>query len=217
MALTPSLLRRPVPSDWKVLFSADTGTYMSGGIVLFPPDSFECFVVEEFPNYRYVGGEIELLGDSIPEWCRKVRSTFALYRPGIKVKGWCDENSQFKTELQHHKVYLRGNARKLELRVEIAREYIQNKRVHLAPWLSVLPWEIEHAVWPDDTNSAGRFERLKENDHSLDWLEHILSRRPRHKAVVERKTKSFVARELEQHKGWRTLVAGGGDPHMGGR
>lgn len=215
MALTPAQLRRPVPSDWKVSFAADTGTYMSGAITLFPPDSFDCYVVEEFPNYRYVGGEIELLGESIPEWCRRVRATFALYRPGVKVKGRCDENSQFKTELQHHKVYLRGNPRKLELRVEIAREYFQNKRVWLAPWLSILPWELEHAVWPDDTNSAGRFERLKESDHTLDCVEHILSWRPRHKAIVQQHTKSFVAKELEQHKGWRSLMAPAGDAHLG--
>lgn len=214
--LQPSNLRRPVPSDWKVLFAADTGTYMSAGIILSPPGSADLFVVEEFPNYRYVGGQIELLGDSIPEWTRKVKATFALYRPGqTRIKGWCDENSQFKTELTHHGIHLRGNKRKLELRVEIAREYVQNHRVWFAPWLSVLPWEMEHAVWPDDTNSAGRFEREKENDHSLDWFEHILSRRPRNKALVQRKTKSFVAKELEQHKGWRALMRPRVDAHLG--
>src|SRR5258708_23951321 len=114
--------------------AGDTGTYMSALFVLFPPETLDAFVVEEFPNYRYVGGAIELLGDSVPEWARRVRSAAAAYTPGItRLKGWCDENSQFKEELKHYNIHLRGNSRKLELRVEIAREYFQNHRVWLAP------------------------------------------------------------------------------------
>ncbi len=215
--LTANDLRRPLRPGWKLLAAGDTGTYMSMVFILFPPDAHDAFVVEEFPNYRYIGGEIELLGDSIPEWSRGVMGAFRQYCPGVtKLKGWCDENSQFKTELKNYSIILRGNPRKLELRVEIAREYFQHKRIFLAPWLSVLPYEIEHAVWPDDTNSAGRFEREKENDHTLDCLEHILSRRPRHAALVARTKKSFVQQQLDQSKGWRTMLAPKGDPHMGG-
>ncbi len=214
--LSPADLRRPIGPSWKFTMAGDTGTYMSALFVLFPPETLDAFVVEEFPNYRYVGGAIELLGDSVPEWARRVRSAAAAYTPGItRLKGWCDENSQFKEELKHYNIHLRGNSRKLELRVEIAREYFQNHRVWLAPWLSILPWELEHATWPDDTNSAGRFERVKESDHTLDCLEHILSRRPRAKHLQAAPRQSFVQREIARHANWRALMAPAGDTHLG--
>ena len=214
--LTPSDLRRPLPSGWLLYVGVDTGTYTSVVFVLFPPEIPDAFVVYEQPNYRYVGGEIELLGESTPEWAQRVMTEFRRYLPQkTRLKGWCDENSQFKEELKHYGLHLRGNKRKLELRVEIAREYVQHHRVWLAPWLAVLPWEMEHAVWPDDTNSAGRFERLKESDHTLDCLEHILSRRPRHKRLVEKPPPGFVERELAAAKSWRELLGPAGDPHLG--
>lgn len=211
--LSTMQLRRPLQPGWRLLAAADTGTYMSVVFILFPPDTLDAFVVFEMPNYRYVGGEIELYGLSIPEWSRDVKAEFNRYCPGQKLKGWCDENSQFKEELTHYGIHLRGNPRKLELRVEISREYFQNRRVHLAPWLSVLPYELEHAVWPDDGNSAGRFERLKESDHTLDCVEHILSRRPRNKALVRTKSESFVEQHMRQHR-WRDQLPST-DPHLG--
>ena len=45
--------------------------------------------------------------------------------------------------------------------------------------LSLLPYEVEYAQWPELTTSAGKYERLKVNDHVLDCLEHVLSRHPR--------------------------------------
>lgn len=214
--LTAADLRRPIPPSWKLLVGGDTGTYMSAAFLLFPPDRPDVYVVEEFPNYRYIGGEIELLGESVPEWARKVHRTYAEYIRGVtRIKGWCDENSQFKEELKHYGLHFRGNKRKLELRVEITREYFNNRRVWLAPWLTVLPWELEHATWPDDTNSAGRFEREKVNDHTLDCVEHVLSRRPRSKAHKETPTQSFVQRELAAHAGWRELMRPKGDAHLG--
>ena len=208
-------LRRPLPSTWRLLWAGDTGTYMSAACVAFPPDTFDAYVLAEFPNYRYVGGEIELLGESIPEWARVVTTANTLLTGSARVKGWCDENSQFKTELQNYNIHWQGNSRQLELRVEIAREYFQNRRVWMAPWLSVLPYELEHAVWPDDTNSAGRFNREKTNDHTLDCLEHILSRRPRHKHLVARKGKSFLQQQFDQHAGWRLQQLARGDIHLG--
>lgn len=207
---------RPLPSGWRLYMAADTGTYLSAAFIAFSPDSLDAFILETFPNYRYVGGEIELLGESIPEWSRRVMASFNEYIPGSsRIKGLCDENSQFKTELATYGIVLRGNRKKLELRVEIAREYFQNRRVWFAPWLDgVLAYEIEHACWPDDTNSAGKFERLKEQDHTLDCVEHILSMRPRNKALAQTKRESFLQRQLREHR-WRDRLPGRADPHLG--
>lgn len=187
---------------------------MSASFILFPPDSFEAFVVAEFPNYRYVGGEIELLGYSIPEWSREVLAEFKCYCPGkTKMDLWCDENSQFKSELKNYKLIARGNKRHITLRVEITREYVNNGRLHLAPWLSVLPWEMEHAAWPPESTSAGKFERLKTDDHTLDTVEHPLSRRPKHKSMVESRSETFVQRHLRLNK--RTDMGPTTDTHLG--
>lgn len=213
-ALRPADLVRPLPAGWTLLVGGDTGTYMSAAFVGFPPDSYDAFVLEEFPNYRYVAGEIELLDESIPEWAKRVKSAYLKYRPGVtKFPVWLDENSQFKTELRRYGLNAKGNRNKLEVRVEISREYMRNSRVHLAPWLSILPYELEHATWPDETTSAGRFERLKVDDHTLDCLEHILSRRPRHKSQTSKKPQTLKARLLQQYQ--RVDVSVGGDPHLG--
>ena len=212
--LTLKDIRHPLSPSWGLLVGCDTGTYMSASFTLFPPDSLDAFVIAEFPNYRYVGGEIELLGYSIPEWARLVLSAYQLFRPGVsRLSAWCDENSQFKTELAHYGLMLRGNRRKLELRVEISREYVTHRHLWLAPWLSVLPYEMEHASWPDATSSAGKFERLKDNDHTLDTMEHVLSRRPRHKSMVAVKSESFVDRFLRLNR--RQDITPKVDPHLG--
>jgi len=199
--LSPKDLRRPLPSGWQLIAGIDTGTYMSCSFWLFPPDSHETFCVYEAPNYRYVGGEIELLGYSVPEWSRAVLDEYKRFCPGVtKLKAWADQNSQFKTELQHYNIVLLANLRKLELRVEISREYVNNRRAHYAPWLSVLPYEMENARWPDEATSAGKFERIKQDDHTLDTMEHVLSRRPRHKAMLREKPETFRERFLRQNK-----------------
>lgn len=212
--LTSAQLRKPLPEGWSLLVGVDTGTYMSAVFVVFPRDHASAFVVEEFPNYRYVGGEIDLLGYSIPEWSRLVHKAYRSYVPReTRVKAWADQNSQFKTELRHYALHLMSNSRKLELRVEIAREYVNNNHIFFAPWLEVLPYELEHAKWPDDTSSAGRFERLKTDDHTLDCLEHVLSRRPAHASMVAGRKQTFVERELARMGtlGRGTQV----DPHLG--
>jgi hypothetical protein len=211
--LSPADLRRPLGLGWHLLASIDTGTYMSASFTLFPPDSHDCFIVEEFPNYRYIGGAIELLGYSIPEWSRAVVDRYRAYCPGVsKLKAWADENSQFKTELAHYNIHLMPNRHKLELRTEIAREYFQNYRAWLAPWLTVLPYELEHASWPDAETSAGRFQREKSNDHTLDTIEHTLSRRPRHASMVRSKKPSFLDQFLSANP---LSVRPAVDPHLG--
>lgn len=207
-------LRRPLPPNWNVLVGGDTGTYMSSTIVGFPPDSFDAYVLYEQPNYRYVGGEPELLDISIPEWSKRLLQEYRRFVPGAsRLTMWLDENSQFKTELRRYHINARGNRRKLELRVEISREYFQNRRVFLAPWLTVLPYELEHATWPDDTASSGRFERLKVNDHTLDCLEHVLSRRPKHITQTAKKKESLLDRLRREHR--RVDMGPRIDPHLG--
>lgn len=214
--LSPRDLRRPLPGGWTILAGLDTGTYMSASFTLFPPDSIDAFVVEEFPNYHYVGGEIELIDESIPEWSARVLAAYRRYRPNAaKLHLWCDENSQFKTELHRYHLIAHGNKHKLELRVEVTREYFNNRHAYLAPWLSILPYELEHATWPDDTSSAGRFERLKTNDHTLDTIEHVFSRRPRAGSMSRRKPESFVERHLRLHR--RRDISPQIDPHLGAR
>lgn len=192
-----------IPPDWTLVVGFDTGAYMSATITAFCPDPYCALTVWEGPNYRYVGGEIEHLGLSNAEWARDVLRAYRFLRPGTtKVHGWVDTNSQFKFELARYNLHLHGNPRKLELRVEIAREYVQAHdpyRWWMAPWLTVLPYEMEHATWPDEATSAGKFERVKQNDHTLDCLEHTLSRRPRTKRILEIEKKETLREML-----WRT-------------
>lgn len=213
--LTLDSLKVPLPHDHDLLVAFDTGTYMSAVFVLITPEPYAAVVLWESPNYRYVGGEIELLGMSNPEWARNVHRVYNKLRPGTtKVHGWVDENTQFKAELANYGLSLHGNNRPLELRVEIAREYVnaESPRIFLAPWLSVLPYEMENAQWPDESTSAGRFVRIKRSDHTLDCLEHILSRRPRTRALARTKRESFLQRFLREN---RRVDRPKSDPHLG--
>jgi len=85
-------------------------------------------------------------------------------------------------------VHLLANKRGREVRTEAARQYFQHQKIYLAPWLSLLPYEVEYAQWPDSTSAAGKYERLKVNDHVLDCLEHVLSRHPRSKPKERERT-----------------------------
>ena len=106
---------------------------------------------------------------------------------GGHLNFWADTNSQFKKELQAYGLALMGNKVPFETRTEIAREYFQHERIYLAPWLSILPFELENAQWPEEASAAGKFARIKDRDHTLDCLEHILSKRPRGKVIREEK------------------------------
>jgi len=193
-----------VPSDWPIIVGFDTGTYMSCTFTTFCPDPYSALVLAEFPNYRYVGGELELLDVSNSEWARTIIAAYSRLRPHTdRVTGWVDQNSQFKTELARYGLILRSNFRKLELRVEIAREYVlahDPLRFYMAPWLTVLPYEMEYATWPDEHTTGGKFERLKQHDHTLDCVEHTLSRRPRTTRVSPKHQESFLERYLREHR-----------------
>jgi hypothetical protein len=174
-----------VPSNWTVISGADTGTHYSALTVAFDPNG-TAYVLEEFPNYRYVAGAIERDETmSIPQWCgqtgRRVRQL------GGRPDFWADPNTQFKNEMRHYGVALLPEKSSKETRTEITREYFQNNRIYLAPWLTVLPFELENAAWPEEASMSGRFERVKDRDHTLDCLEHILARRPEGKPIESAK------------------------------
>lgn len=165
-----------IPVGWEVVGGADTGTFYSAGLVAFSP-SGDAFVLEEFPNYRYVAGQPERDESlTIPEWSKAVVERVT--QLGARANFWADANSQFKRELINYDICLLPSKHTRETRTEVTREYFQHGRIYLAPWLEILPFELENASWPDETTAAGRFERVKDRDHTLDWLEHVLSHRP---------------------------------------
>lgn len=166
-----------IPSDWDIVAGADTGTYMSGVIGAIPPiDDPPIYVLEEFPNYHYVGGQIELMGITVREWMHAFGSRLQHYNQGGMAYAWVDKNTTFVGELAGGLAFERNHIH-LEVRTEVTREYFQHNRIWLAPWLQILPYELEQATWPA-TDTRGRYTRKKEKDHTLDCLEHICSRRP---------------------------------------
>lgn len=166
-----------IPEGWEIVGGIDTGTYYTGVVVAFSPQG-DAFVLDEFPNYRYVGGLADRdEGVTIPDWAGRIRArTESL---GGRAAYWADANSQFKGELRNYGVTILPDKARREQRTEIAREYFQHGRVFLAPWLEVLPFEIENACWPEEASLSGRFERVKDRDHTLDCVEHVLGKRPK--------------------------------------
>lgn len=189
---------------------ADTGTYTSAVVTAFSPEG-EAFVVYECPNYRYVAGVPERDESlTIPGWATRVVHACAMLK--TRALFWADRNSQFKRELMNYDVHLLGDKTPSEARTEITREYFEHQRIWLAPWLSVLPFELENAKWPEHTTAAGKFMRIKDRDHTLDCLEHILARRP----------KGEWAAAPKKHKTWAEAWVGKApreiqntNPHLG--
>lgn len=168
-----------LPEGWEVVSGADTGTFYTALTVAFSPDG-EAFVLDEYPNYRYVAGNSERDETiTIPEWAKGV--TRGLGLRGGRPNFWADSNSQFRAELRQYGINLLSGSLPVETRTEITREYFQHNHIWLAPWLTVLPFELENAAWPEEASSSGKFSRVKDRDHTLDCLEHILAKRPRGK------------------------------------
>lgn len=222
-ALAPATLRVPgpeylkLPSTWDVFCACDTGTYMSAVIGAVPNEPpYALYVLAEFPNYRYVGTEIELLGLSMPQWAADVTAYWHHLVPARSCSAWADPNSQFKAEFRHLGIHLRPNNRGLEVRTEVLREYRQANRLWLAPWLTILPYELERARWPDQETGAGTFRRVKSQDHTLDCAEHIASRRPRGRQIREERATTLLDKLLAAHgvkPGQRRAKRA--DPHLG--
>lgn len=172
-----------IPSNWEVVGATDSGTFYSTLIVAFDPEG-NAYVLDEFTNYRYTAMQIEIDDKtSIPSWARRVRQGLARWKcPSTLLT---DRQNQMKQELRRYGLHLRSIKDTRETRVEIAREYFQHGRIFFAPWLEILPVEIEKAAWPDDFD-RNRVERRRRDDHTLDCLEHILSQRPQGDAVREK-------------------------------
>jgi hypothetical protein len=195
-----------VPHGWRIEVGADTGTFCGAVLVAFDPEG-TAYVLDEMANYWYLSGTPELDPQtSLVTWADRFARMCALW--GARPLGWCDLNSQFRREMSHYKIALIGNPVTLDVRTEVARQYFQHNRVWFAPWLKILPYEIEHARWPEQASASGKFVRLKSNDHLLDGLEHVLSRHPRGK-VIETQTTP---------RGYRSpyrIRAPQGNPHLG--
>lgn len=202
-----------LPRSYQILAAADTGTYMSGLISALSPE-LDLYCLEEFPNYRYVGdGTIELTGETVGEWMKRFALRLRYWTKERKNAAWVDANTTFKTEVGYG-LRFKMNRKPLELRTEITREYVRNGRVHLMPWLEVLPYELQEAKFPDhETAGTGRFQRIKIKDHTLDDLEHICSRRP-HPDFTEAPVKKerAIDRFVAQHKRHDVSTE---DPHLG--
>lgn len=196
-----------IPAHWTVLGAADTGTFTSGLLAAVSPNGDLIFFYEQ-PNYSYVSGVHEFDPQvTISTWKAQMRR--AMDRWGVRFL-LADENSQFKRELAAFPdpIALRGAKVGLEQRTEVLREYFQAQKVFLAPWLSVLPYELERAQWPEETTGAGRFGRKKKQDHTLDGAEHIAATRPLTKHVEKRPAQRFIESLLGPAKKV-------GHPHLG--
>jgi hypothetical protein len=199
-----------IPEGWEIVGGADTGTYTSAVLVAFSPEG-KAFVIYEFPNYRYIAGVPERDETmTIPSWAAKVCHVCA--RLNARAVLWADRNSQFKQELLNYNIHLLSDKTPAEARTEITREYFEHNRIWLAPWLKILPFELENAKWPESASSAGKFMRVKDRDHTLDCLEHILARRP----------KGEWATALKKYKTWGEAFSGQfkkgpvpSNPHLG--
>jgi hypothetical protein len=197
-----------VPDGWTVEGAVDTGTFYTGLLVAFDPEG-TAYVLEEFPNYRYIAGSPERNEQlTIPVWARGL-SAAALTLRG-RTAFWADANSQFKGELRNYGVSLLPARVPVEARTEITREYFEHGKILLAPWLDVLPFELENAAWPEEASAAGKFARIKDRDHTLDCLEHILARRPLGRVPASHKAKGSWAAGMGFRK-----IGSSGNVHLG--
>jgi hypothetical protein len=201
-----------IPPGWEIVGGCDTGNFTSGLLMAFDQDG-SAYILAEFPNYSYKADGKPEVNDflTIAGWANWIASQRATWDD--KSTYWADANSQWKSELRAHGVNLMGNTTPRETRVSIAREYFEQGKVFLAPWLDILPYELENARWPEEPGSSGKFERIKHNDHTLDPLEHILSKRPRGKIEARKKRfNSFIEEHLDREGVGKRFES---DPHLG--
>lgn len=216
-ASNPELFRGPtsrenlvIPPGWEIVGGVDTGTFYSALLVAFSPESI-AYVIDEFPNYRYIAQEPERDESlSIPQWARTVVGRVEAL--GGRGNFWADPNSQFKSELRNYRMILLPGRAGVETRSEITREYFEHDRIRLAPWLSELPFEIENAAWPEEASLSGKFARVKDRDHILDPLEHILARRPAGRVIRESKTRTWA-----DSQGWKNKRQTNSNIQLGGQ
>ena len=191
---------------------AYTGRFSSAVILALIPE-YPLLVVEEIPNYHYVGdGEIELAGLTTVEWGELVVRTWRLYA-GVEARcsAWVDPETEFLAEMKRCKLRLKRNLNHgPELRVEVLREYFHENKIYFAPWLTVLPNEVSRARWPPEESSVFQV-RAKGQDYTLSALEQVVSRRPVASAIYHPDTVSLRMR-LQAERGNQTVKV---DPHLG--
>ena len=194
-----------IPRNWEIVGGADTGTYMGGAICAIDPN-YELYILEEFPNYHYTGdGSIELIGMTVGEWIRWYAKRMQRWTKDARNFAWVDANTTFKTEIAHG-LRFKMNRKDLELRTEITREYVRHGRIHLMPWLTVIPYEMEEAHYPEtESAGTGKYRRMKEKDHCLDGVEHVCSRRPH---------PDFDESQKREKTGIQTLIHQHQPPHV---
>jgi hypothetical protein len=185
----------------------------SSAVVTAAIADYPLMVVAEIPNYHYVGdGEIELSGMTTVEWGETVVRTFKeIAGKDARCSAWVDPDTEFATELRRCKLIVKKNLKKgPELRTEVLREYFMDNQVMLMPWLTVLPYELGRARWPDEAAAASQ-ERATGQDYTLSSLEHVVSRRPKTKELAEPKATTA----LEKIRQLRAVRARHYDPHLG--
>ena len=201
-----------LPSHTEFGMGAFIGRFSSAVVTAAIPD-YPLMVVAEIPNYHYVGdGEIELAGMTTVEWGELVVRTFKeIAGKDARCSAWVDPDTEFATELRRCKLIVKKNLKRgPELRTEVLREYFMDNHVMLMPWLTVLPYELGRARWPDEAASASQ-ERATGQDYTLSSLEQVASRRPKSTELATQKATTA----LEQIRIARTVKARSFDPHLG--
>lgn len=190
----PTLDDLNVPPNYDIVGGADTGTMYTAAYAAFDPEGF-CYVISETPNYRYVGNEIERDPTvSLQSWYATLKNDAGMI--GAILAFYADHNTQFDQEMWlHGKMAILPGENHPEARTEVAREYFQHDKILFAPWLEVLPYEVEMATYPPEETSTGRWRRIKENDHTLDCLEHILAQRPKGRRAKPKRKRLWVEQQ----------------------
>ena len=195
-----------LPRHYSGYAGIDFGTFRNCVACAFD-ESGNCFVVEEFPNYRYVAGSIEDIPEAVSTWCKKV-----LDRMGRLMLQWSyygDRNSQWKREFSLHGLTFSTGASPSR-RMEVLKEFMQHDKLWFMPWVTTTQYEMEKALYKPATKGRGAEERVKKDDHGLDCLEHAVASRPeaRHKDKA-RLVSPILAYITSSKKGKPK------DPHMG--
>jgi hypothetical protein len=189
------------------------GRFYSAVILAAIPE-YPVLVVAEIPNYHYVGdGEIELNGMTPIEWAETVVREYRSFAgKDARCSAWADPETQYDPDVRRRsKLYLKVNLKRgPELRTSTLREYFQDNRVFLMPWLKTLPYEIGRAKWPDEAAKSYQV-RATDHDYTLSALEQAISRRPKGKSVATRKASTFLERLRQE----RNFSARKVDPHLG--
>jgi hypothetical protein len=200
-----------LPDETQFQMGAFVGRFSSAVILALIPEH-PVLVVDEVPNYHYVGdGEIELTGLSAVEWGESVVRQWRFYAGKEPARAWVDPDTEFQKEMKRCKLRLRRNLKHgPELQVTVLREYFQENRIMLAPWLDILPNEISRARWPAEESNAYQV-RSRGQDYTLSALEQVISRRPIAVSRGKPAQPHWITRRIQEANQWDTKT----DAHLG--